>query len=75
MLFRSANIVFTPNSRTNLARSAQITTQTIFDSAPGPRQIAAITGGTGRYRDARGQMVATEGPDGLIDLVIRLSAP
>jgi hypothetical protein len=70
-----ANIVFTPNSRTNLAKSAQITTQTVFDSVPDPPQIAAITGGTGRYRDARGQVVSTEGPDGLIDVVIRLSAP
>jgi hypothetical protein len=42
---------------------------------PAPLQIAAITGGTGRYRSARGQIVSKDGPDRLIDVVIRLSTP
>ena len=42
--------------------------------APRPGTLlAAITGGTGRYRHARGQIVATDGPDGLINVVIQLS--
>lgn len=66
------NVVFTPNARTKLAKADQITMQTIFDTAP-PPQIGAITGGTGRYRGARGQIVSKEGPDGLGDVVIKLS--
>ena len=66
------NVVFTPNARTKLAKADQITMQTIFDTAP-PPQIAAITGGTGRYRNARGQIISKEGPDGLGDVVIQLS--
>jgi hypothetical protein len=66
------NVVFTPNARSKLAKADQITMQTIFDTAP-PPQIAAITGGTGRYRNARGQIVSKEGPDGLGDVVIQLS--
>ena len=66
------NVVFTPNARSKLAKADQITMQTIFDAAP-PPQIAAITGGTGRYRNARGQIVSKEGPDGLGDVVIQLS--
>lgn len=67
------NVVFTPNARTKLAKADQITMQTIFDSVPEPPQIGAITGGTGRYRNARGQIVSKEGPDGLGDVVIQLS--
>jgi hypothetical protein len=66
------NVVFTPNARTKLAKADQITMQTVFDTAP-PPQIAAITGGTGRYRNARGQIVSKEGPDGLGDVVIQLT--
>ena len=33
-----------------------------FLNSPPPRKIAAITGGTGRYRDARGQLVIVESP-------------
>jgi hypothetical protein len=67
------NVVFTPNARTKLAKADQITMQTIFDSVPEPPQIGAITGGTGRYRNARGQIVSKEGPNGLGDVVIQLS--
>jgi hypothetical protein len=67
------NVVFTPNARTKLAKADQITMQTIFDSVPEPPQIAAITGGTGRYRNARGQIVSKEGPGGLGDVTIQLS--
>jgi hypothetical protein len=36
--------------------------------------LAAITGGTGKYQRARaGQIVATDGLDGLINVVIHLS--
>jgi hypothetical protein len=66
------NVVFTPNARTKLAKADQITMQTIFDAAP-PPQIAAITGGTGRYRNARGQIISKEGPNGLGDVVIQLA--
>lgn len=34
-----------------------------FLNSPPPRKIAAITGGTGRYRGARGDLVLTEHPD------------
>jgi hypothetical protein len=67
-----ANIVFTPDARSRLAKADQIATQTIFDFAP-PPQIAPITGGSGAYRGAGGTIVATDGPDGLIDLVVHLA--
>jgi hypothetical protein len=35
--------------------------------------LAAITGGTGKYQHARGQIVATDGLDGLINVVIHVS--
>ena len=38
----------------------QIATQ--FLNAPPPRKLAAIVGGTGAYRGARGQAVIVEGP-------------
>ncbi len=38
----------------------QITTQ--FLNAPPPRKLAAIVGGTGAYRVARGEAVILEGP-------------
>jgi len=66
-----ADIVFTPDARTRLAKADQLALETIFDSVPGS-QIAPITGGSGRYQGARGEVVATDGPDGLIDIVIHL---
>jgi hypothetical protein len=69
-----ANVVFTPNARTRLSMADQIAFQTIFDSVPGG-QIAPITGGSGRYEGAKGQIVSTDGPDGLIDVVIHLRTP
>jgi hypothetical protein len=39
----------------------QITTQ--FLNSPPPRKVAPITGGTRRYRRARGELVLTENPD------------
>ena len=67
-----ASFVFTPNATSMLAKADQISGQTIFDSVPGTL-VAPITGGTGKYRNANGQIVATDGPDGLIDVVIQLS--
>jgi hypothetical protein len=67
----AANFVFTPNATSRLAQADQITGQAIFDSVPGTL-LAAITGGTGKYQDARGQIVATDGPNGLINVVIHL---
>ena len=69
-----ASVVFTPDARTRLAKADQITFQTIFDSVPGG-QIAPITGGSGRYRGAVGEVVTTDGPDGLADVVIHLRTP
>lgn len=48
----------------------QITTQ--FLNTPPPNKVAAITGGTGAYRDARGVMLLTEHPDQTGDLVFQL---
>jgi len=67
-----ATVVFTPNARAKLALADQITMETVFDSVPGG-QVGAITGGTGRYRGARGQIVSKEGPNGLGDVVIQLT--
>ncbi len=67
-----ANVVFTPNARTNLAEADQITMQTIFDSVPGTL-VSPITGGSGKYKNASGQVVTQDGPDGLIDVVIHLT--
>ena len=64
--------MFTPNATSMLAKADQISGQTIFDSVPGTL-VAPITGGTGKYRNAHGQIVATDGPDGLINVVIHLS--
>ena len=67
-----ATVVFTPDARTNLAEADQITMQTIFDSVPGTL-VSPITGGSGKYKNARGQVVTQDGPDGLIDVVIHLT--
>jgi hypothetical protein len=69
-----ANVVFTPNARTRLASADQIVFQTVFDSVPGS-QVAPITGGSGRYSGAVGEVVSTDGPDGLVDVVIHLRTP
>jgi hypothetical protein len=47
----------------------QITSQ--FLNSPPPRKIAPITGGTRRYRGARGQLVLTENPDQTGTIVFR----
>jgi hypothetical protein len=63
--------VFTPNARSSLAKADQITMAGIFGSVPS-KVVSAITGGTGRYQDARGQVVGEQGPDGLVDVVIHI---
>ena len=60
------------DARTNLAEADQITMQTIFDSVPGTL-VSPITGGSGKYKNASGQVVTQDGPDGLIDVVIHLT--
>ena len=67
----AAQIVFTPDARSSLAQADQITTAGIFDSVPS-KVVSAITGGTGKYQIVRGQVTGQEGPDGLVDLVIRI---
>jgi hypothetical protein len=67
----TAQIVFTPAARSSLAQADQITTAGIFDSVPS-RVVSAVTGGTGKFHDVRGQVIGREGPDGLVDVVIRL---
>jgi hypothetical protein len=67
----AAQIVFTPKVRSSLAQADQITTAGIFDSVPS-NVVSAVTGGTGRYQHARGQVIGREGPDGLVDVVIRM---
>ena len=49
----------------------QITTQ--FLNSPPPRKVAAITGGTRRYRGARGDLVLTENPDQTGTIVFRFT--
>jgi hypothetical protein len=61
-----------PAARTALAKAEEIFLSGVFDTVPEPPQISAITGGTGRYQQARGQVVATDGPSGLVDLVLTL---
>ena|SRR5436190_18692133 len=67
----AAQIVFTPDARSSLAQADQITTAGIFDSVPS-KVVTAVTGGTGRYQNARGQVVGGQGPDGLVDVVIHI---
>ena|SRR5437762_9240493 len=69
-----ANGVLTPNARTKLSGADQIAFQSIFDSVPAG-DTASITGGSGRYEGADGQIVAKSGPDGLIDVLIHLRTP
>jgi hypothetical protein len=49
----------------------QITSQ--FLNSPPPRKIAPITGGTRRYRGARGDLVLTEHPDQTGTIVFRFT--
>lgn len=49
----------------------QITTQ--FLNAPPPRKVAPITGGTRRYRGARGNLVLIEHPDQTGTIVFRFT--
>jgi hypothetical protein len=49
----------------------QITTQ--FLNSPPPRKVAPITGGTRRYRRARGELVLTEKPDQTGTIVFRFT--
>jgi hypothetical protein len=67
----AAQIVFTPGARSSLAQADQITTAGIFDSVPS-KVVSTVTGGTGRYQHARGEVIGNEGPDGLVDVVIRI---
>ena len=65
-------IVFAPSATRSLAAADQITGQTIFDDVPTSKpQRTAITGGTGRYAGARGEVVAKPASDGLFELVFR----
>jgi hypothetical protein len=65
------DIVFTPRATTALSGAEKVTAQGIFDDVPTPDTVA-ITGGTGRYVGARGQIRAKEAPNGLLDIVIEL---
>jgi hypothetical protein len=49
----------------------EIATQ--FLNAPPPRKVAAIVGGTGAYRGARGEAVIVEGPKQTGTIVFRLT--
>ena len=49
----------------------QITSQ--FLNSPAPRKAAAITGGTSRYRRARGDILIKENPDQTGTIVFRLA--
>jgi hypothetical protein len=65
-------IVFAPSATSSLAAADQITAQTIFDDVQTAKpQRTAITGGTGRYAGARGEIVAKPGSGGLVDVVFR----
>jgi hypothetical protein len=65
------DIVFTPRATTALSGAEKVTAQGIFDDVPTPDTVA-VTGGTGRYTGARGQIRAKEAPGGLLDVVIEL---
>jgi predicted secreted Zn-dependent protease len=51
--------------------AGQITSQ--FLNSPPPRKIAPVTGGTKRYRGARGDLVLTESPDQTGTIVFRFT--
>ena len=67
--------IFTPNATHSVAQAAQITAQAFFDDVEGGGpQLTAITGGTGKYSGARGQIVFKEGasPDAPADITFEL---
>jgi hypothetical protein len=65
-------IVFAPSATSSLAAADQITAQTIFDDVQTAKpQRTGITGGTGRYAGARGEIVARPASGGLVDVVFR----
>lgn len=67
-------VVFTPSATRDLAGADQITAQVVFDDVQTSKpQRTAITGGTGRYIGAGGEIVARPGPGGLIDVVFRFT--
>jgi hypothetical protein len=64
---------FTPSATRGLALADQITAQMIFDDVEATKpQLAAITGGTGRYVGVSGQLASKPGPNGLVDIVFQL---
>ncbi len=58
-------VVFTPGATRSVAQSPQITAQAFVDNVQGEgAQLSAVTGGTGKYSGARGQIIAKPGPSG-----------
>jgi hypothetical protein len=67
-------LVFTPAARRGASFAEQIAASTVFDGVQSSRpQRAAITGGTGRYAGASGQIVTAEASGGLLYVVFQLS--
>jgi hypothetical protein len=67
-------LVFTPSARRAVSVADQIVVTTVFDDVQSARpQRSAITGGTGRYRGVRGELLSTSGANGLIALEFRLT--
>lgn len=65
-------LTLTPAATSGLSFADQIVTQAIFDNVQSSKPLrSAITGGTGRYAGAGGELVSKGGPDGLIDVVLR----
>jgi hypothetical protein len=64
-------VTVTPSALHNLAAASQLTLQGFGDNTPLPFKNA-VNGGTGIYRNARGQAVGTALPSGDLDLVISL---
>jgi hypothetical protein len=67
-------VALVPRARTALAKADTIYLSAVFDNVAQPPQISAITGGTGAYKRARGQVVANDRSDGLIDLVFTIES-
>jgi hypothetical protein len=65
------DLVFAPRATTGLSGAEKITAQGIFDDVP-VSDTVAITGGTGRYAGARGQIRARELPNGTLEIVIEI---
>jgi hypothetical protein len=67
-------LVFVPAARRAASYADQITATTVFDDVQAAKpQRTAITGGTGRYRGVRGELVSIPGPNGLLALEFRLT--